>query len=69
MDIIDRANEYAEIARTAAIANLTTKSENKNSTGVCIDCDDSIKQERLQAMPFTLRCLDCQRAFEIRSRR
>ena len=32
--------------------------------GVCIDCDDEIGYERLQAYPTAKRCHDCQEVYE-----
>lgn len=32
--------------------------------GRCVDCGKPISQARLQALPFAIRCIDCQAAFE-----
>ena len=33
--------------------------------GNCVDCEEEIALARLEAIPFTTRCLKCQRQFEI----
>lgn len=33
----------------------------------CVDCDEPIGYERLQAQPFAVRCVDCQEIYERRS--
>jgi DnaK suppressor protein len=32
--------------------------------GRCLDCDVEIERERLEAVPWALRCAECQEAFE-----
>jgi DnaK suppressor protein len=32
--------------------------------GDCIDCGDEISEARVRALPFAVRCLDCQEARE-----
>lgn len=32
--------------------------------GICVDCDEAIKFERLLAYPMALRCVQCQQAHE-----
>jgi DnaK suppressor protein len=36
----------------------------KNSFGMCIGCGDSINSRRLEALPWTQYCLDCQEDLE-----
>jgi RNA polymerase-binding transcription factor DksA len=36
----------------------------KNSFGLCIGCGDSINSRRLEALPWTQYCLDCQEDLE-----
>lgn len=36
--------------------------------GICIECGDNIDPERLEVNPSAVRCLECQREFEARSR-
>ena len=35
-----------------------------NTYGKCLDCDQNIPIKRLQVLPFTKYCIDCQREFE-----
>jgi DnaK suppressor protein len=37
--------------------------------GCCAECGDEISQKRLEALPFALRCRECEEAFEISTRR
>lgn len=36
---------------------------------ICIDCGDPISPARLAAQPGAVRCIECQRDFEMNSRR
>lgn len=38
------------------------------SPSFCIDCDDEIEPERLEALPYAVRCVDCQTKKERRER-
>lgn len=50
-------NEFRDTdAAPAHIAGLTY--------GICIDCDDDIRYERLQAYPMAKRCYRCQEKYE-----
>ena len=53
-DLIDRCmNQLDEIARTHdRIAN--------GDIGICVDCDEPIESERLDANPVASRCTECQ---------
>ena len=33
--------------------------------GICEDCEEKISPGRLNAMPFALRCVECQESYEI----
>jgi DnaK suppressor protein len=37
--------------------------------GICVDCGGPIRKERLQALPFSLKCIDCAAKEERQSRR
>ncbi len=37
--------------------------------GVCIDCEEQIPNQRLEAVPGAIRCTGCQNTFEIKRRR
>ncbi|WP_297286347.1 TraR/DksA family transcriptional regulator [uncultured Brachyspira sp.] len=37
--------------------------------GKCIDCKEEINEERLTAIPYTLRCINCMSKYEDKKRR
>ncbi|MEI0701021.1 TraR/DksA family transcriptional regulator [Brachyspira intermedia] len=37
--------------------------------GKCIDCKEEINEERLTALPYTLRCVNCMSKYEDKKRR
>ena len=37
--------------------------------GYCYDCGDEIAEKRLRALPFAVRCKDCEEAREVAERR
>ena len=37
--------------------------------GLCEDCDADIAEERLEALPFATRCVDCERKREVEAKR
>jgi DnaK suppressor protein len=39
------------------------------SYGLCFECGDEISQARLRALPFAVRCKDCEEAREIAAQR
>jgi DnaK suppressor protein len=41
----------------------------KGDYGICEDCDEDIPVGRLNAMPFALRCIECQEKLEMTSSR
>jgi DnaK suppressor protein len=47
----------------AALARLT-----RGEYGVCADCGGAIERKRLQAVPWALRCVDCQEVFEFNAK-
>ena len=42
---------------------------NEDSYGVCFECGDEIAERRLRALPFAVRCKDCEEARERVERR
>jgi DnaK suppressor protein len=42
---------------------------NEDTYGVCFDCGDEIAERRLSALPFALRCKDCEEARETAEQR
>jgi len=73
-DAIDQAQDlammYQEQTRTRVLQNLQMKPQNIPipTHRECIDCGDPIPQERLQARPGSVRCIDCQERKERRDR-
>lgn len=54
-------DEYREIE--AALLRLSS-----GSYGICIDCEEEIQRERLNANPSAARCIGCQSVYEQRDR-
>ena len=57
------AEQERDIMELRQIADAKERIE-LGSYGVCIDCGRDIALARLQALPFSERCLPCQEAFE-----
>jgi DnaK suppressor protein len=49
----------SEIAEYNHIIAAITKIDD-GTYGICTDCANKIRPERLEAMPYTLRCINCQ---------
>ena len=60
-DIIDRANDEAQRWLDEQIAK---NHHNATDDTECIDCDEPIGQQRKQAVPWAVRCIKCQTAYE-----
>ena len=41
----------------------------QGSYGVCVECDERIAETRLRALPFSVRCKDCEEAIEFERER
>jgi len=41
----------------------------ENTYGDCFECGDEISQARLRALPFAVRCKDCEEAREVAEQR
>jgi DnaK suppressor protein len=41
----------------------------ENTYGNCFECGDEISERRLRALPFAVRCKDCEEAREVAQRR
>jgi RNA polymerase-binding transcription factor DksA len=68
---IDRDREYISGLLTMDTEELSDINEAlkrilDGTYGKCVDCGKDIPEPRLEAMPSTLRCLQCQRQNEIR---
>lgn len=65
MDDIDRAQGVNEDFQAFALQQHRLNREPTGYTGThCIDCEEEIPEERRQAVPGCLRCLDCQSLHE-----
>jgi phage/conjugal plasmid C-4 type zinc finger TraR family protein len=68
MDDIDLANEHAEMHRQHALrAHFSTRPVREDGQDqklfgprLCIDCGEEIETARLHALPYAVRCVDCQ---------
>ena len=49
--------------------NNALKRIEDGSYGKCIDCKEEINEERLTAIPYTLRCVNCMTKYEDKKRR
>ena len=73
-DIIDEANERADLFREAALtAKLAGgKPEERplylDGVRCCLDCEEPIPEARLDANPDAVRCTSCQTAKDNRDR-
>jgi RNA polymerase-binding transcription factor DksA len=66
-DIIDIAAEREEEVRRIAIENAKRprNSGRTGNTGLCLNCGDTIGEERLAATPLTILCIDCATEAEV----
>ena len=60
-DIIDRANDEAQRWLDEQIAKNHQAPTNATE---CIDCGEPIGEKRKQAVPWAVRCIKCQTAYE-----
>ncbi len=49
--------------------NNALKRIDDGTYGKCIDCKEEINEERLTALPYTLRCVNCMSKYEDKKRR
>ena len=64
MDNADKASEYEEISRAAALAATQQRGETATGSTYCIDCGDVIPAARRRANPYAQRCTECQQYHE-----
>lgn len=68
MDIVDLAQQHEEMRRAIAIREALADPIRRPDIcfGIiaCVDCDDPIDPDRLQARPAAVRCITCQEALE-----
>jgi DnaK suppressor protein len=51
-------------AETAHKIDIALRRLNEDSYGVCFECGDAIAERRLRALPFAVRCKNCEEARE-----
>ena len=64
--------EFALIQMKAETLNKIDEALNRleeGRFGVCYECGDEISQQRLRALPFAVRCKDCEEAREVAQQR
>lgn len=66
-EIIDQANELAELQREAAIAKCRIN-HNAVSATHCCDCGEEIPERRRELVAGCQRCADCQEEEELRGK-
>jgi len=66
MDTIDVANEHADLFREIALRNARAdrfwdieKPLIIDDIRYCLDCEDPIPEERIEAKPDVTRCVEC----------
>jgi len=68
MDVIDKSSDIEQLLRDAEINNCINKVVPKRISDNCIDCDEPIPSERLNAGCHVVRCIDCQHIYELRKK-
>ena len=64
--------EFALIQMKAETLNkidVALRRLNEDTYGVCFECGDEIEERRLRALPFAVRCKDCEEARETAEQR
>jgi DnaK suppressor protein len=51
-------------AETVHKVDVALRRLNEDTYGVCVECGDEIAERRLKALPFAIRCKDCEEAHE-----
>ena len=67
-DEVDHANKLTDDRNVVEIRTIQRSLQQKNETGLCIDCEEDIESERLAALPSARRCISCQESMERNSR-
>jgi len=55
-------------SETLTLINEALRRLTAGTYGVCVECGDEIAEARLRALPFALRCKDCEELHELRER-
>ena len=70
----DDAGKLNEVYQKAALAKQQADARTQETPLVvdgvrlCLDCEDAIPAERLQRMPYAVRCVHCQQTHEAREK-
>ena len=68
-DIIDDAQEAAELYRENALRASKSLSAIPSSIIDCVECGDRIGTKRKKYIPSAIRCIICQEKFEKRNKK
>lgn len=70
-DEADMAQDRIDTERELSVARIRESIRNApiNISGLCEDCDNPVGEERLRHLPTASRCIHCQTAYELESRR
>lgn len=68
MDIIDLASQREQADRELELANQQAKRSTRPPASHCLACGEPIPIARQQAVPGVQRCVECQEAYEHRSK-
>jgi len=63
-DSIQAAEFHRHLIQLRAIEEALLRIE-EGTFGICEDCEEEISPGRLNAMPFALRCVECQESYEL----
>lgn len=67
-DIIDQANDLAELQLQANLAKHTHAVAIKPSAFYCVECDEVIPHQRRNAITGVQTCIECQEALELKKK-
>lgn len=66
MDLVDKSAE--QLLRNTEIDNHINRVRAMRVSDNCIDCDEAIPTERLNAGGYIVRCIDCQYIYELKKK-
>lgn len=68
-DLVDNGGETEQLLRDIEINNCINKVLPQRIGDNCVDCDEPIPSERLNAGGHIVRCIDCQHTYELLKKR
>jgi RNA polymerase-binding transcription factor DksA len=68
MDLVDKGNDAEQLLRNTEIDNYINRVRPQRVSDSCIDCDEPIPAERLNAGGYIVRCIDCQYIYELKKK-